>query len=266
MHSGHSNGNLLLLREPKDLKRPMKEIGHIILFSGLAGGVTVAGILLTRRWHTQSLRYSHYINSFAAGLILTVALADLVPTAFKARHDAPLFVLAGFIAFLVLEVLLVFHSGAEVHYPQRREGVTKGLVYFWGLIFHSALDGLVIAVAFKANYEVGLVTSLAVISHEFPEGITTFSLLLNHIHARKALWLALAVAVATPAGGLMGAFFLPPSGSLMGVAAGLVAGSFIYISATDIVPEIRETNAFQNTAALVAGSLFLFLIHLLLAH
>jgi zinc transporter ZupT len=244
----------------------MEDIGLVILFSGLAGAVTVVGIALTRRWHAQSLRYSHYINSFAAGLILTVALFDLFPKALEASHLASLWVLAGFIIFLVFEDFLIFHSGAEVHYPERREGVAKGLVYFWGLLFHSFLDGLVIAVGFAADDQLGLMISMAVISHEFPEGITTFSLLLKHIDARRALWLALAVAVATPAGGLAGALFIPPSEALMGGAAGLVAGSFIYISATDIVPEIREAKAFQNTLALLAGSVFLFLIHLFLDH
>ena len=244
----------------------MEPIGPVILFTGLAGVVTVAGIALTRRWHAQSLRYSHYINSFAAGFILAVALFDLLPEALEASHAAPLWVLGGFIVFLVLEAFLIFHSGAEVHYPERRHGAAKGLVYFWGLLFHSFLDGLVIAVGFAADHQLGLVISMAVISHEFPEGITTFSLLLKHIDARRAVWLALAVAVATPAGGLTGALFIPPTQAFMGAAAGLVAGSFIYISATDIVPEIREERAFQNTLALTAGSLFLYVIHLFLGH
>ncbi|NIO09410.1 MAG: ZIP family metal transporter, partial [Deltaproteobacteria bacterium] len=129
-----------------------------------------------------------------------------------------------------------------------------GLVFFWGLLLHSLLDGLIIAVGFATDHEVGMVTALAVISHELPEGITTFSLLLQNMRDRTAMALAFAVALATPAGGWIGLAVLPASGSMMGAATGLVVGSFLYIAATDIVPEIREKKGAQNIAALVAGS------------
>ncbi len=78
--------------------------------------------------------------------------------------------------------------------------------------------------------------------------------------------LAVMVALATPAGGLIGLMLLPAPESVMGAATGLVVGSFVYIAATDIVPEIREEKAVQNTVALVAGSLFLVVLHHFLAH
>jgi ZIP family zinc transporter/zinc and cadmium transporter len=236
-----------------------------ILFSGLAGLTTIFGILLTRSWHQFSLRHSHYINSFAAGLILTVALTELLPQGLSYSEHAPIYALGGFVTFLVLETFLVFHSGAEVHYPGRRDAA-KGFVFFWGLFLHSLLDGVIIAVGFATNYQVGLVTALAVISHEFPEGITTFSLLHQTLSGRKAMVLALAVALATPAGGLIGGLILPALDSAMGAAMGLVVGSFLYIAATDIVPEIRQQKAVKNTVALVAGGLFLLVLHHFLSH
>jgi zinc and cadmium transporter len=236
-----------------------------IIFSGLAGLFTIAGILLTKVWHRSSLRYSHYINSFAAGFILTAALVELLPRGLTYNEDASLYALGGFVASLVLETFLVVHSGAEVHYPDRR-GAAKGYVFFWGLFFHSFLDGLIIAVGFATDYRVGLVTALAVISHEFPEGITTFSLLLQNISGRRAMVLAIAVALATPAGGLIGLALLPAPESAMGGAMGLVVGSFVYIAATDIVPEIREQKGVQNTVALAAGCLFTIVVHHFLAH
>ncbi len=236
-----------------------------IVFSGLAGLITIVGILLTKWWHQASLRYSHYINSFAAGLILTTALIELLPRGLEYSEHASLYALGGFVAFLILETFLVMHSGAEVHYPHRRSAA-KGFVFFGGLFSHSLLDGLIIAIGFAADYKVGLITALAVISHEFPEGITTFSLLRQNISDRKATVLGVAVALATPAGGLIGLAFLGAPQSVMAAATGLVVGSFLYIAATDIVPEIREDKAIQNTIALAAGSLFLIVLHEFLAH
>jgi len=126
-----------------------------IIFSCLAGLVTIWGILITRMWRRSSIRYSHYINSFAAGIILTTALMELLPRGLTYNEDAPLYVIGGFVAFLILETFLVVHSGAEVHYLGRR-GATKGLVFFWGLFLHSLLDGVIIAIGFSTDYRVGL--------------------------------------------------------------------------------------------------------------
>jgi ZIP family zinc transporter/zinc and cadmium transporter len=190
---------------------------------------------------------------------------ELLPRGLTYNEEASLYALGGFVAFLILETFLVVHSGAEVHYPDRR-GAAKGYVFFWGLFLHSLLDGLIIAVGFATDYRVGLVTAFAVISHEFPEGISTFSLLLQNISGRRAMVLALMVALATPAGGLIGLALLPAAESVMGALMGLVVGSFIYIAATDIVPEIREQKGLQNTVALAAGCLFLIVVHHFVAH
>ncbi|MHC5033474.1 MAG: ZIP family metal transporter [Planctomycetota bacterium] len=236
-----------------------------IVFAAFAGAVTVAGILLLKAWHREALRYSHYINSFAAGLILAAAISALLPRALSLNEHAPLLCVAGFAAFLVLESFLVMHSGAEVHYPQRT--AARGMVYFWGLFIHSLLDGIIIAVGFAAGHRVGLMTSLAVIGHELPEGVTTFSLLLQKIEERRALVMSLAVAVATPAGAVVGVAVLPAlREGFVGAALAVVAGSFLYIAASDIVPEIREEKAIPNTAFLVAGIALLAILHHLVAH
>jgi zinc transporter ZupT len=65
---------------------------------------------------------------------------------------------------------------------------------------------------------------------------------------------------------LIGVAFFPAPESVMAAAMGLVVGSFLYLGATDIVPEIREEKATGNTVALVAGSLFMIVIHHFLSH
>lgn len=232
-----------------------------VLFSGLAGLITIAGVLMVRIWHRYALRYSHFINSFAAGLILTAGTTVLFPRAIeRLDHQAGLYVVGGFALFLILETLLVFHSGAEFHYGSRTRA--RGMVFFWGLFLHSLLDGVVIAIGFATSFDLGILTSVAVISHELPEGITTFSLLLDKLQGRTALWLAVAVALATPIGGIVGAVLLTQvSGHFMGAAIAVVAGSFLYIAATDIVPEIREEKAGRSIACMILGMIFLALIH-----
>ncbi|NIO09411.1 MAG: hypothetical protein GTO40_15965, partial [Deltaproteobacteria bacterium] len=78
-----------------------------IVFSGLAGLITILGIMLTKLWHRSALRYSHFINSFAAGIILTAALKELLPRGLQDNEYAPFYALGGFVAFLILETFLV---------------------------------------------------------------------------------------------------------------------------------------------------------------
>ncbi|MFW6118927.1 MAG: ZIP family metal transporter [Planctomycetota bacterium] len=236
-----------------------------ILLSGLAGAITILGILLVVVWHRRALQYSHYINSFAAGLLLAAGLTALLPRGMEQNAHAPLFALIGFSAFLVLETFLVVHAGAEFHYADKARIPQRGAVFFWGLFLHSFLDGVVIAVGFATGPRIGLVTAIAVVSHELPEGITAFSLLLQHIDRRSAAVRAVAVALATPVGGVIGVLSLPAlESTVMGAASAAVAGSFIYIAGADIVPEIREKNAVSNLGFLLAGMLFLIGVHHLL--
>jgi len=239
---------------------------HTILASSIAGMLTIVGILMLKLAHRYALRYSHYINSFAAGLILAAAISALLPQAIReGRHNAGVWALGGFAVFLILETFLVFHSGAEVHYSSAEARKARGVVFFWGLFLHSLLDGIIIAIGFAAGPGVGLVTALAVVSHELPEGITTFSLLLSRMSGRQALLMSLAVALATPTGGLVGLGLLPVlTPSLTAGAAAFVAGSFVYVAATDMVPEIREEHSGPNIIAMLAGMAFLVFLHQLI--
>ncbi len=238
-----------------------------IIFSFLAGLLTLVGIVTIKLFHDQALRYSHYINSFAAGIILTVAIASLLPHAVEQNRHAGLYALGGFAAFLVLETFLVLHSGAEVHYPDRSGGAARGIVFFWGLFLHSLLDGVIIAAAFAGGQRIGLVTALAVVSHELPEGITSFTLLLRKLKERTAMALAVAVALATPVGGLIGLAVLPAlAPASTGALLAVVAGSFLYIAATDIVPEIREQSPLRNIVFMVAGMAFLAVVNEFTGH
>jgi len=238
-----------------------------IVLGCLAGGATIAGVLVVRAWQTQALRYSHHVNSFAAGLLLATALVALLPDAQELNEVAPLYALAGFVAFLILETFLVMHSGAELHYARSATRAARAAVFFWGLFLHSLLDGLVITVTYATAPRIGLVTALAVIAHEFPEGVTSFSLLIEKMRPGRAMALSLAVSVATPAGVLAGLPVLRAvRPQLMGAALAVVAGSFLYLAASDIVPEMREENAIWNTAFLIAGVLFLLALHRFLGH
>ena len=233
---------------------------NIILYSAIAGLSTLLGIALVIINEERVVRYSHYVNSFAAGLILGVAFFHLFPESLELSENALLYIFLGFLVFYLLENLMVLHSGSEIHFKGKRNPQhTKGMVMFSGLFFHSLIDGVIIGVGFEIDPRVGLLTSLGIILHEVPEGVTSFSLLIASIARKTALKMSVAVALATPLGALVSlAFIRGLSESTVGLLLAMAGGSFLYIGASDLIPETHEEKGVANAAFLLFGILFLF--------
>jgi len=240
----------------------MSTLLNIIFYSCLAGLATVLGVILVLKKKKWVVKHSHFVNSFAAGLILGVAFFHLFPESLELSEHGLLFIFIGFILFYLLENFMVLHSGSEIHYRDiHNPKDTKGMVMFFGLFLHSLLDGIIIGVGFEIDTKIGLLTSVGVILHEFPEGVTTFSLLLNSIARKTALKLSIAVALATPVGALISLTFINwLSESTVGLLLAMAGGSFLYIAASDLIPETHEEKGLQNSGFLLLGVISLFLL------
>ena len=89
--------------------------------------------------------------------------------------------------------------------------------------------------------------------------MTTFSLLINSIKEKTALKLSIAVALATPLGALISLTFIGSlSESMVGLLLAMAGGSFLYIAASDLIPETHEEKGFINAGFLILGVLFLY--------
>lgn len=239
----------------------------IIFYSTIAGLSTVLGVILVILRENLVLKYSHYVNSFAAGLLLGIAFFHLFPESLELSENALFFIFSGFIVFYLLENVMVIHSGSEIHFREKSDSQhSKGMVMFLGLFFHSLVDGILIGVGFEIDPKLGLLTSLGVISHELPEGVTTFALLINSIRRKTALKMSIAVAAATPLGALVSLIFIGAlSESAIGVLLAMAGGSFLYIAASDLIPETHEEKKFENAGFLLLGVIFLLLLSKILA-
>lgn len=210
---------------------------------------------------------SHIVNSIAAGVILGVAFLGLIPETFSLNPRALPFILVGFLALYVVETVAIFHGGAEMHYEGGHTHVhsSRGLAVFAGLFLHSLIDGIVIGVGFSVSEPLGVITAAMVTIHKLPEGAITFSLLVGRISRFRAILLSLAVAAAAPVGTLSGVFALPGlSVATQGCLLALASGSFLYIGASDLVPETHTEKARLNAVFLLAGvALAYLLVHFL---
>ena len=125
-----------------------------------------------------------------------------------------------------------------------------------GLALHAGFDGVAIGVGFQSHANVGLSTTLAVLLHKLPEGMAVFGLLLHAGHSvRRSTWVAIGVAALTPLAALLSFPLLRErlaSGQL-GLLLGVVAGSFLYVGSTDLLPELLHARRFKNTLACFFG-------------
>ena len=213
---------------------------------------TMAGGLLALRLRDKL----HLILGFSAGAVIGVAFFDLLPEAigFGAPFHSPAAVLSwsalGFLFYLVLDRILLFHGNSA---PRGR--VAAGV-----LCLHSLLDGIAIGLAFQASHQVGIIVAIAVLTHDFSDGINTMNVVMkNQGRTSQALrWLV--VDALAPVAGIASTYFFTLPGHEFGIALALFAGFFLYIGASDLIPESYHAHPkFLTTATTLAGAAVLYL-------
>lgn len=250
----------------------MDTLGFIILFTLLGSVVSLVGgvLLLTREKFASKV--SHFLSSFAAGALLGAAFFDLLP---EAAHEAEqavaegrgevnifLWALIGLLTFFLLERFIHWFHRHHDHKVTRDKSVVSLVTL--GDSLHNFIDGVVIAATFMVSIPLGIVTTLAVAAHEIPQEIGDFGILL-HKGMRRTQILLLNVASSLAA--LLGALITYSSGkSIEGVLPiflSLAAGFFIYIAASDLIPEIhmqeKRKVAVIETLLLLFGVLIVYL-------
>ncbi|MFQ6089693.1 MAG: ZIP family metal transporter [Candidatus Methanofastidiosia archaeon] len=236
----------------------MQQILNVLIFSGLAGFATIVGILLTLYYESWARKNSIYIISFAAGTLLAGAFFHIIPESLELYENAMIVVILGFLLFYLLENTALVHPCKEEDCPKHNFSE----IAIIGLGFHSLLDGIAIGVGFEISTSLGLITTLAVLLHELPEGISAMGLMLHaKVERRRAVIFSLLVALATPLGALGAYVFLKDiTLQILGILLSLAAGSFIYIAASDLVPETHREFRKQNALILIFGIVFVYLV------
>ena len=214
---------------------------------------TFLGGLLALKLHDKL----HLILGFSAGAVIGVAFFDLLPEAigFGERFHSPAVILSftalGFLSYLVLDRILLFHGDAAPRGP-----VAAGI-----LCVHSLLDGVAIGLAFQASHEVGIVVAIAVLTHDFSDGINTMNMVLKNRGDRSQALRWLFADALAPVLGIASTFFFSLPGEGFGAALALFAGFFLYIGASDLIPESYHAHPkFLTTAMTLAGAAVLYVV------
>jgi zinc and cadmium transporter len=200
------------------------------------GAAALVGGLLPESW-LQRRRAG--LIGFAAGALLGAAMLDILPEAIELRGVEALWWATGsFIGIALAEWSLSVH----VH----RRGGTPAPVPPHTLLasdaLHNIADGVAIATAFLLSVPLGVVTSLAVIVHEVPEEVGDYVLLREAGISKRSALVALAGVQATAAIGAFGTLVAASqTRQLAGIALSIAAGTFLFIAATDLLPEVLRS-------------------------
>jgi zinc and cadmium transporter len=232
--------------------------------AGLSGGI----LMLSK----QSWRHALSVHSipFAAGVMLAVALLDVLPEAIEESE-------VGFVLKVVLVVMVAafffeqFFLHLHHHDEHQRTTVRASMpLVVAGDSIHNFIDGLAIAAAYLADPTLGVLVAIATFLHEVPHEMADFGLMLNAGWSKfKVLSTNLVSAMATYLGVFAVLVFSQTFEQHLGLLLGIAGGLFLYIGASDLLPEIQEEHTdkpWHQAGLLLAGVILIWLITQFIPH
>jgi len=177
--------------------------------------------------------------SLAVGALLGDAFIHLLPESFESLPSllVSLLVIAGLLLFFVLEKFLRWR---HCHQPECHQHLHVPRLSLIGDFVHNFIDGTLIAASFLVDYSLGLTTSLAVLLHEIPQEIGDFGILIHHGFSRSRAILFNFLSSLSCFLGVILVLLFGPSLALQHYLLPITAGGFIYLAASDLIPELHR--------------------------
>ena len=234
-----------------------------IVVATLAGGLLSVAIAATVTVGVLGGLVRHLV-SLSAGVLLGTALLNVLPEAFESDAPAhPLFatLLGGLLFFFLLEKAELYrhqhHHEGDHHHHQHgfdaQQAGRGGWAVLLGDSIHNFCDGVIIAAAFLADTELGVLTAIAIVVHEIPQEVGDYIVLLNAgLSRRRALLYNAASGLASVAGGLVGYLVVGEWSAVFPYLLVVAASSFVYVAVADLIPQLQHRLSLRDTAAQLA--------------
>jgi zinc transporter ZupT len=212
-------------------------LSFVTFLATLVGGYTAA----------KNRKRFGVIAAFSAGVLIAVSLFQILPASLslaEKTHASPQNILyvtgLGFIFLYMLERLLSVkkvRSGDTWKYIRHSAG---GIYGASELALHSFVDGFSIGVGFHYDFRIGIIIALAVIFHDFPDGMNTMTVMLNSGNSLKSSIRMLMLDAITPVLGATASLFISILDKYLVYLLAFFAGGFLYLGASDLLPEAHD--------------------------
>lgn len=258
---------------------------HMILLAILVGTVAagVGSVWLAALLGMAMLaRFTQHMLSLAAGALMATAFMHLLPEAFESEasaHELFALLLAGLVFFFLLDKAELWHHGHEHHHgdsaheghdhhhhhhheqgahahrhghAHAHEKRSGGWAVLAGDSVHAFGDGILIASAFVADIQLGVVAALAVLAHEVPHHMGDLVVLQQTSGTRRAALVKVSLAgTVTALGGLVGYFLLGRLADWLPYFLVAASSSFVYVALADLIPQLQKRLGLRETVAQV---------------
>jgi zinc and cadmium transporter len=221
-------------------------------------------------------RFTQHMLSLAAGALMATAFMHLLPEAFESQasaHDLFALLLGGLVFFFLLDKAELWHHGHEHHHgghddhahghahahhghahPHTQDSPRSG---GWAVLagdsVHAFGDGILIASAFLADMQLGVVAALAVLAHEVPHHMGDLVVLRATSGTQRAALVKVSLAgTVTALGGIVGYFLLSSFDDLLPYFLVAASSSFVYVALADLIPQLQKRLSLRETAAQVS--------------
>ncbi len=221
---------------------------NAVLATIIVSLISLMGALLLFKKNLIRGDYGGIMISLAAGVMLTTAILDLLPEALEGNPGKGIYwmLLAGVCTFFIMERMIHWyhhhhHCHDQHEHKHDQEVAPTAYLILLGDGLHNFFDGLAIATAFSVSWEVGAVTTLAIVLHEIPQELADFVALVHSgFTVKKALIYNLISGFTAIMGTVGGWYFLQNVSGALPYLLAFNAGMFIYIACSDLIPALHD--------------------------
>tara|TARA_Y100000590_G_scaffold75864_1_gene83911 strand:- start:3655 stop:4644 length:990 start_codon:yes stop_codon:yes gene_type:complete len=235
----------------------------LLIAAAVMTGLLSLAVAIALIQNTKSAGFLvRYGTPFAAGVLLVAAFRDLLPHGVEEHGVVALNAALG--AIIVFFLIEKAFSGFHHHHEEDKNGETgnktQGWLFLVGDVFHNAIDGIALGTAFLIDVSTGMIATVALISHDIPLEVGEFGVQLRAGFTKRQIISRNVLSSFTI---LIGALLAFQFGHDLEIATGYlygaIAGFFIYIALSDIVPTIHSTETKRfgpQTGFLIFGLAF----------
>jgi len=204
-----------------------------------------------------------FLFAFASGSLIAVSFFDILPESLELAGSVSLpiryimlMVVGSFLLYGLIEKFFLTHH----HHEDEGHGHALGPIGAGSLCLHSLLDGAAIGASFAVSPAMGIVVAIAVLSHDFTDGINTVTLMLKNNHKLKHATLFLILDAAAPVLGILATSLFAIPQKALALLLAFFVGEFLYLGAANLLPETHKHKSIWITVSMLLGAALIYLI------
>ena len=213
--------------------------------------------------------------SLSVGTMLGAVFLEILPHALEQAtdsHDTMFIVLIGLLVFFTLEKLLIWrhchgdHCETHSHDAQLKYNKSGNLLLI-GDLSHNFIDGILIASAFIYEFQLGLVTALAIYAHQIPQEMGNISIFVHKgLKKSKAILLNVIANISMTLGAVITYVLIDSAGDILPILLAFTASNLIYVAVSDLIPGLHKKTELREAAMqismILVGVIIVYIFHL----